>query len=107
MQKCWKLVGQVQYEAFKDDFAQYPNFTTIYQSDEIRGEGDQDKGGDRKRSGHDQEDFSAHGLTVAASNAVGSLADNPAFWPLLTDEDIEMLRETKDALRALIRDVGR
>ena len=107
MKKCWEIVGSVQWEAFKDDFAQYPNFTTIYQSDEIRGEGEGDKGGDRKRKGSDQEDFSAHCLAQAASDAVASLAENPAFWPLLTDEDLEMLRETKDTLRALIRDVGR
>lgn len=107
MKKCWELVGSVQWEAFKDDFAQYPNFTTIYQSDEIRGENPEGKGGDRKPKGNDHEDFSAHGLTLAASNAVGSLVDNPAFWPLLTDDDTAMLRDTKDKLRILIRDIGR
>lgn len=107
MKKCWEIVGSVQWEAFKDDFAQYPNFTNIYQSDEIRGENPEDKGGDRKRKPNDHEDFSAHGLALAASNAVASLVENPAFWPLLTDEDVELLRETKDTLRVLIRDIGR
>ena len=107
MKKCWEVVGSVQWEALKDDFASYPNFTTIYQSDEIRGENPEDKGGDRKHRGQDQEDFSAHGLAQSAADAVDSLVRNPAMWPQLADDDISLLRDTKDKLRVLIRDIGR
>jgi hypothetical protein len=108
MSKCWELVGQVQYEAFKDDFAAYPNFSTIYQSDEVRGEGGQGKSGERGHGGgREPEDNSASGLARSIASCTDTLIQNPAFWPLLTDDDIGLLRETKDKLRVLIRDIGR
>jgi hypothetical protein len=107
MKKCWEIVGQVQYEAFKDDYAAYPNFTTIYQSDEVRGDGDGDKGGDRRQKGHAPDDSSPHGLAQAAADAIEALATDRSLWRHLTDDDIELLRDTKDKLRVLIRDIGR
>ncbi len=107
MKKCWDVVGQVQYEAFKDDFAQYPNFTTIYQSDEVRGEREGDKGGDRRHSGNAPDDSSAHGLAQAAADAIEALATDRSLWRQLTADDIELLRDAKDKLRVLIRDIGR
>ena len=44
MAKCWKLVGRVQYETHKEDWARYPNFTTVYQSDEVRGTAEESSG---------------------------------------------------------------
>jgi hypothetical protein len=107
MNKCWKLVGQVQYEAFKDDYAAYPNFTTISQSDEVRGESDGDKGGDRRHSGNAPDDTSAHGLAQSAADAIEALVTDRSLWRQLTTDDIELLRDAKDKLRVLIRDIGR
>lgn len=100
MIKCWDIVKDLPKESF-------PDFQEAYHSPEVRGEAGQDKGGDRKHKGNAPEDFSAHGLAQSAAEAVDSLARNPAMWPQLTDDDIALLRETKDTLRVMIRDIGR
>lgn len=107
MKKCWEVVGSVQWEAFKDDFAQYPNFTTIYQSDEVRGENPEGKGGDRQHKGNAPEDFSADGLAETAANAIDSIVRNPAIRDNLTDSGMEMLRQAYDQLRRFWRESSR
>jgi hypothetical protein len=104
MQKCWKLVGAIQYEAFKDDFAAYPNFTTIYQSDEVRGEGDQSQGSGRQRN---VPEVTASSLVTAAADAISELAHNREYRRQLTEGDMSSLRETRDTIRSLIRDFDR
>jgi hypothetical protein len=111
MKKCWELIGQLQYETFKDDFSSYPDFTTIYQSDEVRDsekkQQEKEEKERRRKEGHDPEDFSAHGLAVTASNAVDSLSRNPAIRDSLSEDDIALLREAYDKLRVIIRGFGR
>jgi len=106
MAKCWKLVGRVQYETHKEDWARYPNFTTVYQSDEVRGTAEESSGS-QGSGGRDEEDQSAHGLTMAAANAIAKLARNRVYWPLLTEDDVNTLKNARDELDVLISRVRR
>ena len=107
MYNCWDMVGR----KIEGDL---PNFNTVYNSAEIRGEHDPDgdggDGGDRegghRRRGQEPEDYSAHGLVMQASNAIDALARNRAFHQLLTPDDIAVLRELQPIIRALLRDLG-
>lgn len=103
MKKCWDLVGAMQWEAIKDDFAAYPNFTNIYQSDEVRGEGDQDKGGDRRQS----EKETAADLVGSIAKAVQALRTDRDLRASLTAGDLESLQDSADKIEALIHRVRR
>jgi hypothetical protein len=106
MFNCWDMVGR----KIEGDL---PNFNTVYNSAEVRGDHDPDGGedgereGSHRRKGHEPDDYSAHGLVMQASNSIDALARNRAFWALLTDDDIALLRELQPVIRALIRDIGR
>jgi len=106
MQKCWKLVGAMQYEAIKEDYGSYPNFTSIYQSDEVRGENDESKGGDRGHGSRDKDEITAHSLVDTAADAIGTLRQNRTFWKDLSGGDIQRLNATRDGIRALLRELA-
>lgn len=112
MFNCWDMVGRKMIDGVKSH-TDLPNFNTVYNSAEVRGEHDPDGGeegereGSHRRKGQEPDDYSAHGLVMAASNSVDALARNRAYWPLLTDDDIAVLRELMPVIRALIRDIGR
>jgi hypothetical protein len=108
MYNCWDIVGRkLQVSGSPDTL---PNFQAIYMSDEVRGDsGEEPDGGktgsrrERRRRREDSAlDTSAHGLVKSAAVAVNAIAQNPAYWPLLTDEDIEILRAIPPAVRAIL-----
>lgn len=112
MFNAWDMVGR------KDGLPieQLPNFNTVYNSAEIRGDYDPDGGdggddeerqGSHRRRGQEPEDYSAHGLVMQAANSLDALHRNKAYIPLLTDEDKTLIRELMPVLRALIHDIGR
>ena len=103
MNKCWKLVGTIQWETFKDDYAAYPNFTTIYQSDEVRGDGDQSAGSGRQR---EPEATTGSSLVKAMHAAANELVGTRGYWRQLTDGDVRLLQDTLDKIGVLIDRVG-
>src|SRR5215469_4850263 len=103
MNKCWKLVGAIQWETFKDDYAAYPNFTTIYQSDEVRGDGDQSAGTGRQR---EPEATTGSSLVKAMNAAANELVGTRGYWRQLTDGDIRLLQDTMDKIGVLIERIG-
>jgi hypothetical protein len=112
MNRCWQyVVVDKGHEHLR--FDKLPKFNDVYHSDEVRGESDQedtDTGSSperRRKPQPEPDDYSASGLARRIASCTDSLIKNPAFWPLLTDDDIVLLRETKDKLRVLIRDIGR
>lgn len=111
MFNCWDMVGRKL--AVSGHVDSFPNFQAIYASSEIRGESDPEPdghGGDRKRrkGGEDSgADYTAHGLVVTAANSLDALARNRAYWPLLTEDDLAVLRTICPTVRALLRDSGR
>jgi len=99
MYNCWDLVGR------KTD-GDLPNFNEVYHSSEVRGENEDTEPSERKR-GREPEDHSAHGLVMTITGALGELTGNPAFWPLMTDEDWALISEVPAVIDALMRDSGR
>jgi len=112
MFNCWDLVGRKLVVSGAE--TSFPNFNTIYTSDEIRespedNDGEQGQKARRGRysgSGEDQSDYSAHGLVVQASNAIDALRRNPAYHQLLSEDDMVLLRELSGSVRALLRDIA-
>lgn len=104
MFNAWDMVGR------KID-GDLPDFNQVYNSNEIRGTSEPGEleggtgGGDRSRE--PGPDYTAHGHVVSAANAIDALARNRAFWPLLTDDDIAIIRELPDIIDGLLRDIGR
>ena len=72
---------------------------------EVRGDSDL-ADGDGKRREREVDDHSAHGLTSRAATAINELASNPAFWPLMTEEDWMVIREIPAVIRSMIRESG-
>jgi len=110
MYNCWDLVGRKLDVSGTSD--SLPNFQAIYASDEIRGteDGDSDSqpgSGKRKRKPDEQMDYTTHGLVVQAANAIDALARNRAHWPLLSEDDLALLRAIPPQVRALLRDSTR
>jgi hypothetical protein len=110
MYNCWDIVGRKLAVSGGPD--SLPNFQTIYASDEIRGEADEGDGqtgsGKRKRHQPDEQmDYTTHGLVMQAANAIDALARNKAHHPLLTDDDLELLRAIPPTVRALLRESSR
>jgi len=106
MYNCWDLVGRKLGGIDAD--GGLPNFNEIYNSVEVRG--DPESGGDGPTGKHrrrEPEDHSAHGLVMAASVALGELAANPAFWPLLTNEDWALVFELPAVIDGFLRDAGK
>jgi hypothetical protein len=103
MAKCWKLVGETQYAAFGDNYGAYPNFTTIYQSDEVRGDGDQSAGSGRQR---EPEQTTGSSLVKAMNAAANELVGTRGYWRQLTDADVRLLQDTLDKIGVLIDRVG-
>jgi hypothetical protein len=112
MFNCWDIVGRKL--VVSEGSSSLPNFNTVYTSEEIRespeGNAEDEQGHKARRgrySDQDQVDYTAHGLVVQASNAIDSLRRNPAYWPLLTDDDMGLLRELPAASRDLLREIAR
>jgi hypothetical protein len=107
LKKCWQIFvidPGVEFSCYAD----LGSFYEAYNSPEVHGEsqrrnernrGDygQGPGGKNSRSSED-EDFSADGLIKRSYTALSILANNPAFWPLLTKEGHNMLQGCYDWL---------
>lgn len=109
MFNCWELVGR---KLEVSDPHELPNFQEIYMSSEVRGEPDNNPGDDKRdrrnrREPDPEDDVSAHGLTLRAANALDTLNRNEAFWPLLTDDDVAVLREAGASLGSILAGIGR
>jgi hypothetical protein len=100
MFNCWDTVGQ----KLGLSYDQLPNFNTVYNSPEIRGDidGDGDTG-QKRRNDHEGEDHSAHGIIMAMATLVGQ----PAYIDLITDDDWVILGELPGQIRRFLRDAGR
>jgi hypothetical protein len=108
LKKCWQVfvIGPgVEFGSFRD----LGSFYEAYNSPEVHGESQrnnernrgsngQGRGGQNKRTRED-EDFSGHGLVSRAYTALSILSGNPAFWPVLAEEDWVMLQAMPDLLR--------
>lgn len=111
MFNCWDMVGRKL--VVSGGASALPNFNTIYTSEEVRESAEEnvEEAGHKARRGRysdqDQTDYSASGLVAQAYEAIGSLRRNPAYWPLLTEDDRTRLRELPGSIRALIRDSSR
>lgn len=110
VKRCWELrVIKTGLEEF--EYGDLGSFFQFYNSEEVKGEsardrsgsGDGEPGSDRRRPSGD---YSAHGLTVQAYTAIDSLVRSKAHQQLLSEEDLEMLRELPSRIRALLRDIG-
>jgi len=106
MFNCWDLVGRKLGGLDAD--GGLPSFNEIYNSVEVRGDPGEGSGKGSAGGRHrEPEDHSAHGLVMTASGAISEIADNPAFWAVMTDEDWIIIRELPAVIRALLRDSGR
>jgi hypothetical protein len=111
MFNCWDIVGRKL--VVSGGSGSLPNFNTVYTSEEIRESHDEniDEHGAKARRGRysdgDQSpSYAAHDLVVQAVNAIDSLTRNPPYWPLLTDDDMDLLRGLPAASRALLKDIA-
>jgi hypothetical protein len=98
MNKCWELASIMVAR---------PPFMEMYHSAEVRGESamiDQTGAGRKPR---EVDDHSGHGLVSKAAEALGELSANPAYWPLMTEDDWTVIRELIPVIRSLLRDSGR
>jgi hypothetical protein len=107
MYNCWAIVGSKLPES------QRPSFQDTYMSPEVRGENGEDEerdrsgSGDRKRDRREPEgDYTAHGQVNAAWGAIDALQRNKAYHQLLTEEDIDRIRQLPSMIRALLREIG-
>lgn len=110
VKRCWQLrVVDTGLEGFA--FGDLGSFYEFYNSPEVRGESaDRERGGSGDGDGSDRRkpsgDYSAHGLTVQAYSAIDALCRNKGHQQLLSEEDLELLRELPSRIRALLRDIG-
>src|SRR5215469_13440444 len=102
MKKCWEYAEKELYPHFGENFADYPNFTITYQSDEIRGE-TKEKGEGRQR---EPEATTGSSLVKAMNAAANELVGTRGYWRQLTDGDIRLLQDTMDKIGVLIERIG-
>jgi hypothetical protein len=108
VKRCWQLrVVDTGLEGFA--FGDLGSFYEFYNSSQVRGEsaggdhgGGSGSGDRRKPSG----DYSASGLVTQAYTAIDALIRVPSHHELLTDEDLDRLRELPARIRALLRTIG-
>jgi hypothetical protein len=117
MFNCWEVAGRKL--RVSGDMNSLPNFQTIYMSAEVRGDydpdgaddGGKDRARDRKkgkgRDGEPERDYTASGLVATAANAVNSLAKNRAYWALLSEDELTVLRAIPPTVRGILRESGR
>lgn len=105
MYNCWDLVGRKVMTGEADTEA-LPNFNEVYHSTEVRGDPDEQGRGEGKRRERELDDHSAHGLAMKAASVINELASNPAFWPLMTEEDWMVIRELPAVIRSMLRESG-
>lgn len=108
VKRCWELrVIKTGLEEFT--YGDLGSFYEFYNSAEVRGEsadrerGDGGNGGDRRKPSGD---YTASGLVTQAYTAIDALERNRAHHQLLTEEDLERLRELPARIRALLRTIG-
>jgi hypothetical protein len=97
MYNCWDKAGRyIAGDA-------YPSFQEIYMSTEVRGEPEDSPAAAEQpakpskrdiwvQPDEDRSEDAGHTWITAANEAVGTLYDHPAFWGLLTDEELAVLR---------------
>lgn len=114
MYRCWDRIVVKTGLVYDEDYGNLPSFYPTYNSAEVRGDSDQnedvsDTGGSKRKHGHGEEpaDYTTHGLVEAAAKAVNTLAQNKAHWPLLSEDDLTVLRAIPPTIRALLRDSSR
>jgi hypothetical protein len=103
MKKCWQVVVVDRGLVF-GSVSDLPPFNQIYNSDEVRGTGKEEKQGPKRerqerpergerkeRPAKEGSDFSPSGLVATAERAVSLLATNRAYWQLLSAEDRNLL----------------
>lgn len=115
MARCWQLIKDqgVEYDTFESLGAAY-DFGQLYQSEDVRGPAakkpetdgrrrtvpDDDNemltGRSRQPRPDTSEDFSAHGLVLAAASALGMLATHKAYWAMLSEEDWALLGRIRE-----------
>lgn len=111
MNKCWDIIV-AQNGREVQDYGDLPSFYQTYNSDEVRGESDEDDPSDREpgeRGGSDREprSRSGHDYVEKAVGAIAGLQGLPALWPGLEDGDIEALRKLPARIQRLVRDIER
>lgn len=109
MKKCWKVkVIDTGIEGFS--LRALGSFYDMYNSEQVRGEasggggGSGHKGNKREHEPGEQEldENTARGAITKAANLLYMLRKNPAYWPMLTDDDIVTLREAINDGRAIL-----
>jgi len=104
MYNCWSVVGLAHPGTKPEDL---PPFNEVYHSTEVRGDPEsapEGEAGQRKRP--EPPDHTAHGHVMAAAEAIDALLRNPAYWPLLTNDDWVILRELPAVIDGLLTDSG-
>jgi hypothetical protein len=125
MRKCWDAVGKELAEIGASEF---PDFSEIYQSKQIRGESGKEPGQDGRRRPNgdqvaakgsddegegkrgtreprdatDKQDHSAHGYVSRAATDIGILYEHQGYWATLTHEDISQLSELARKIRLIV-----
>lgn len=115
MYRCWDRIVAKPGLVWDGDYGNLPSFYQTYNSDDVRSPDDEDEnghgGGEGSRRSassrnEQQADYTGHGLVTDIANGVHALSRNPAYIPLLTEDDIHVLREAYAALRALLADIA-
>ena len=104
MVKCWEIVGRNYGSA---DYSTYPNFGTVYQSTEVRGQSARNRGSGKRKQPQDsdeQEDRPENAATwVATADAsLDMLGANPSAWAFLGTEDMDTLRGLAEKSKTIL-----
>lgn len=95
MKRAWEVAGKPIFEMPTDPAAiVYPDFKGVYYSVEVRGKPKTDKPAKAPRgskSVNKQADESAHGMLTEAARILHLIAENDAFWSLLSEADIDLI----------------
>jgi hypothetical protein len=107
MYNCWDIVGRKLELDGEVVHSKLPNFNDVYHSVEVRGDPESSAEGDGgSRKLREAPDHTAHGHVMAAASAIDALLRNPAYWPLLTDDDWVIIRELPAVIDGLLTDSG-
>lgn len=116
MYRSWNLVGRKLYVSGNEEMEGMPNFSTVYNSDEVRGRDGEalipvpevekaertgDVGGGYTENDID-DDPTAAGMVRAIARAAMSLRRSEALKDLLTDEDYALLGESYEMIAEIL-----
>jgi hypothetical protein len=111
MRKCWEVkVASIGLTGFA--LSDLGSFYEVYNSVEVRGESAaRDRGtgpgsGGGHLPGREPEETSGTAMITKAANLLDTVARNPGYWDMLTDDDLAVLNEAIGSANTIIEGCG-